>query len=92
MLQLACVFSFLQMAFPLNKFAQPVLGYSKNEHHFPYLKATAKDLLGMTATSALSERVFSHAGELYSAKRADLGAEIFATPLLIRMNPHLALN
>jgi len=34
----------------------------------------------MTATSALSERVFSHTGELYSAKRADIGAEIFAIP------------
>jgi len=24
-----------------------VLGYSKNEHHFPYLKAAARELLGI---------------------------------------------
>jgi len=58
----------------------PVLGYLKNEHHFPYLKAAAREFLGMTATSALSERVFSHAGELHSAKRADLGEGFFAIP------------
>ena len=34
----------------------------------------------MTMTSALSERVFSHAGELHSAKRADLRVGIFAIP------------
>jgi len=32
----------------------------------------------MTVTSAPSERVFSHAGELYSEKGANLGERIFA--------------
>jgi len=30
-----------------------------NEHRFPYLKAAARDLLGMVATSAPSKQVFS---------------------------------
>jgi len=51
----------------------PVLGYSKNEHR--YLKAAARELMCMTATSAPSERVFSHIGELYSAKGTNLGEE-----------------
>jgi len=48
----------------------PVLGCWKSELRFPHLKAAARELLGMTTTSAPSERVFSHAGELYSKKRA----------------------
>ena len=37
----------------------PVLGYWKNEDCFPYLKAVARELQGMTATLALSERVLA---------------------------------
>jgi len=46
----------------------------------------------MTATSAPSERVFSHAGELYSKKRANLGIWMFAILMLMVMNPHLGMN
>ena len=41
------------------------------------------------ATSAQSERVFSHAGELYSAKQANLGVQTFAILMLVRMNSDL---
>ncbi|CAK8677601.1 unnamed protein product [Clavelina lepadiformis] len=41
-----------------------VLSYSKSENGFPHLKAAALELLSMTATSAPSETVFSHAEEL----------------------------
>jgi len=53
-----------------------VLRYWKNELCFPisYLKAAAREFLGMTTTSTPSEQVCSHAGELYSGKRANLGA------------------
>jgi len=37
----------------------------------------------------LSEQVFSHAGELYSEKRANLDVQINE---LMRMNPHLGMN
>ena len=70
----------------------PVLGYLKSEHHFPDLKAAARELLCMTARSAPSERVFSHAGKLYSEKRANRGVRIFAIHMLIRMDRHLGLN
>jgi len=36
----------------------PVLGYWKNEHRFPYLKTAARELMGMTVTSVPAERVF----------------------------------
>jgi len=52
----------------------PVLVCWKSEFHFPYLKAAAQELLGTTTTLAPLEQVFSHAGELYSMKRANLGA------------------
>jgi len=51
-----------------------VLG--KSEHRFPCLKVAAQEL-GMTATSAQSEIVYSHAVELYSEKRTNLGVRIF---------------
>jgi len=72
----------------------PVLGYWRNEHRFPYLRAAARELLDMTATSAPPERVFSHAGELYSKKCANLGIRIriFAIHMLMRMDPHLGMN
>ena len=41
------------------------------------------------ATSAPSERVFSHAGELYIVKRANLGVQTFAILMLMRMNSDL---
>ena len=66
-----------------------VLSYWKSENRFPHLNAAARELLGMTATSAPSERVFSHAGELYSAKRANLGVQTFAILMLMRINSDL---
>ena len=65
------------------------LSYWKSENRFPHLKVAARELLGMTATSAPSERVFSDAGELYSAKRANLGVQTFAILMLMRMNSDL---
>jgi len=64
----------------------------KNEHRLPYLMAAARELLGMIAISSPSKRGFSHAGELYSEKRASLGVRICAILMLIRMNPDLGMN
>jgi len=41
-----------------------VLGFWKNEHCFPYLKAASRELLCITATSAASERVFGVAAPI----------------------------
>jgi len=70
----------------------PVLRYWKSEHRFPYVKATARELLGMTATSVPSERIFSHAGELYCEKRANLGVLFLPMLMLMRTNLHLGMN
>ena len=64
-----------------------VLSYWKTENRFPHLKAAARELLDMTATSAPSERVFCHAGKLYSAERVNLG--VFTILMLMRMNSDL---
>ena len=64
---------FWKWLFHWTSFPNPVLGYSKNEHR--YLKAASRELMGMTVTSAPSERVFSHVSELYSAKDTNLGEE-----------------
>ena len=66
-----------------------VLNYWKSENRFPHLNAAARELLGMTATSSPSERVFSHVGKLYSAKRVNLGVQTFAILMLMRMNSDL---
>jgi len=42
----------------------PVLRFWKIEQHFPYSNAAARELLGMTATSAPSERVFGVAATI----------------------------
>jgi len=75
---------------------EPLLWVLEKRTSFPlsYLKAAARELLGMTATSTPSQRVFSHAGEFHSAKRANLDVRTFAIFMLMtmRMNPHLGMN
>jgi len=43
----------------------------------------------LTVTSAPLERVLSHPGELYSAKRANPGERIFAILIIMRMSSNL---
>jgi len=69
-----------------------VLEYWKGEHRFPYLKAASQELLGMTATSATSERVFNHASEMHCEKRGNLGILFLAILMCMRTNPHLGMN
>jgi len=69
----------------------PVSGYWKSKLRFPYLKAASRLLLGMTTTSAPSERIFSHAGELHS-EQSWHRLRNFAIHTLTRMNPHLGMN
>jgi len=64
---------FCKWHFHWTSLPNPVLGYSKKEHR--YLKAAAREFMGVTATSALSKWVFSHVGKLYSAKGTNLGEE-----------------
>jgi len=71
------------------KFEDTCFSVLEKRKPFPLSEAAALELLGMTATSAPSERVFGHAGEVYSEKRAKLGVRIFGILMLVRMNTHL---
>ena len=48
-----------------------------------------REVMALTATSAPSERVFSIAGDFYSAKRNRLSKDTFRSLLLIKMNQEL---
>ena len=87
-------FWFSAMTLPLNKFARPCFRVFKKRTSFPLteMEAAARELMGMAATLAASERAFSHAVELHSAKCANFGVRIFAILMLMRMNPHLVMN
>ena len=71
-----------------------VLRFWKSELHFPYLKAAARKLLGVTMTSAPSEQVFSHADWIVQQETHQSWhwLQIFAIHMLMRMNPHLGMN
>ena len=59
----------------LNRRADPLQWWKKQSLRLPNLAKLAKELLTVPATSVPSERVFSKAGELISAKRSRLGKE-----------------
>ena len=50
------------------------------------LKKQARELMGCTATSAPSERIFSIAGNFFTPSRANLGPTTFRDLLLIKCN------
>ena len=53
------------------------------------LTALAKEYLGLTATSAKSERLFSIAGNFYTAKRNLLGKDTFRNLMFIMCNSNI---
>ena len=56
----------------INRKEDPLEWWRKHEAHLPRLSKLAKKYLAIPATSVPSERVFSKAGELVSARRANL--------------------
>ncbi|XP_076808523.1 zinc finger BED domain-containing protein 4-like [Clavelina lepadiformis] len=65
----------------------PLMYWKKKSEELPTLFTLAKDYLGLTATSAPSERIFSIAGNFYTARRNLLGPETFRTLMFIKCNP-----
>ncbi|XP_076819509.1 zinc finger BED domain-containing protein 4-like [Clavelina lepadiformis] len=65
----------------------PLMYWKKKSEELPTLATSAKDYLGLTATSAPSERIFSIAGNFYTARRNLLGSETFRTLMFIKCNP-----
>ena len=60
--------------------------WKKKSEELPTLNALAKEYLGPTVTYALSERLFSIAGNFYTAKRNLLGKITFRNLMFIKCN------
>ena len=64
----------------------PVVWWKQNAGAYPVLAELAKTHLPLQATSAPSERVFSTASLVISAKRAGLGNEVAGKLLFLKQN------
>jgi hypothetical protein len=59
----------------------------KNNHlKFPELANLAKKYLGVPASSASAERMFSISGHIFSSKRRRMGAKIFSELVYLKLN------
>jgi len=67
----------------------PLLYWKRNKEKLPTLAKLAKEYLGLTATSAPAERLFSIAGNFYTAKRNLLGPNTFRSLVFIKCNEDL---
>ena len=70
----------------------PLMYWKKKSEELPTLAALAIKYLGPTATSALSERLFSIAGNFYIAKRSLLGKDTFRNLMFIKCNYNIYDN
>lgn len=70
----------------------PVTWWRANQRIFPTLSQLARNILGIPATSAPSERAFSAAGLLISAKRSSIDPWHAQQVLFIHDNYNLVKN
>ena len=66
------------------KYHNPLVWWSQNERFFPILSKLAKRILAIPATSCPSERVFSVAGRIVSARRAKLSTSNVSMLLFLK--------
>lgn len=64
----------------------PLSWWKENEIYYPYLSKLAKLYLGIPATSVPSERIFSTAGDILSAKRATLKPDVVDMTIFLKKN------
>ena len=64
----------------------PLTFWKKISEELPTLAVLAKKFLGLTATSEPAERLFSIAGNFYTAKRNLLGTDTFRSLMFIKCN------
>ena len=65
------------------------LSYIRVLEQQPHLKAATRGLFGHDSNFSSIGKSFYHAGELYGAKRANLGVQTFAILMFMRMNSDL---
>ena len=64
----------------------PLEFWKRNELKYPKLAALAKKFLGVPASSASAERMFSIAGHIFSVKRRRMGIKLFERLVFLKLN------
>jgi len=64
----------------------PFKWWAGNQDRFPILSRLAKKYLSISATSTSSERLFSQAGNIMTAKRTQLNPKLFEKLLFLKKN------
>lgn len=67
----------------------PLMFWKVNCIHWPNLAKIAKKVLGVPATSASVERMFSIAGHIFQAKRRRMSDKLFASVVFCKLNEEL---
>ncbi len=66
--------------------ANPLNWWNVNRYKYPLLSSLARKYLGAPASSADSERTFSHTGEIVSKKRVRISSELVDELTFINYN------
>ena len=69
-----------------SSFDCPLKFWKSNQYKFPLLAKLAKKFLGIPASSASAERMFSIAGHIFSLKRRKMGMKIFCELVFLKLN------
>ena len=72
-----------------NKLKDPLEFWKFNESKWPYLAKLAKKYLGVQASSAAVERMFSISGHIYSVKRRRMSIKLFEYLVFLKLNEDL---
>ena len=79
----------MQMKDKFGNYNDPMKFWKENESQFPELKQLATEFLSIPATSAPSERVWSRASRVISAKHSRLDPEVTSHMLFAQENVQL---
>ena len=78
-------------ALKVNKLNCTLEFWKTNESRWPFLAKLAKKHLGVPASSAAVERIFSIGGHILSNKRRRSGIQLFSDEVFLKLNEHLLL-
>lgn len=71
---------------PVSLSCDPLQWWKENQNIFPFLSSLARKMLCIPSTSVPSERVFSTAGDIVSAQRANLKAKCVDQLIFLKKN------